>query len=356
MLPAFSERLLSWFDQHGRRDLPWQQERSAYRVWVSEIMLQQTQVSTVIPYFEAFMARFPTLATLAGAPLDAVLQSWSGLGYYARARNLQRAAKLLVDTHGGQFPADLAALAALPGIGRSTAGAILALSLGQRAPILDGNVKRVLARYRCIEGLPTLPATARALWQLAEELMPSTRCADYTQAMMDLGATLCGRTQPACGRCPLQTDCLAQARGTQLDYPARKPRKTLPRRATCMLVLARVDQADLLLERRAPTGIWGGLWAFPEVSDATAASRWCDEHGLARCGAVQQLADITHTFTHFQLKITPLLLWVTESGTHCMDSDHLLWYNAAAPAAVGLPQPVRDLVRSISLTAKEFSS
>ena len=355
MLPAFSERLLTWFDEHGRHDLPWQQARSAYRVWVSEIMLQQTQVSTVVPYFEAFVARFPTLQTLAAAPLDEVLHSWSGLGYYARARNLHRAAKLLVDTHGGEFPVDLQALAALPGIGRSTAGAILALSLGQRAPILDGNVKRVLARHRCIDGLPTLPATARALWQVAEEFTPTTRVADYTQAMMDLGATLCGRTQPACGRCPVHTDCLAAARGAQLSYPARKPRKTLPRRATCMLVLARVDHADLLLERRAASGIWGGLWAFPEVSDAAAAAVWCANHDLAPCGVIQPLADITHTFTHFQLKITPLLLWVTERGTRCMDSDRLLWYNAATPAAVGLPQPVRDLVRSISLTAKEFS-
>ncbi len=345
MTPPFAERLLAWHAVHGRHDLPWQRERSPYRVWVSEIMLQQTQVATVIGYFERFMQRFPDVRALAGAPLDEVLHLWSGLGYYARARNLHRAAQMLVAEHGGEFPGSVDGVASLPGIGRSTAGAILALARDHRAPILDGNVKRVLTRHRRIEGWPDAPATLRLLWSLAEELTPATRVADYTQAIMDLGATLCTRANPACARCPVADDCGAREHGEQAKLPTPRPRKALPVRSTCFLMLTRDDGA-LLLERRPPSGIWGGLWGFPELGkDADAAAR-CAALDLELAGATRTLSPITHTFTHFQLEITPLCAPVRERGRGAMDSDTLLWYNAAAPAAVGLAKPVQDLIRA----------
>jgi len=343
--PPFAERLLSWHAVHGRHDLPWQRDRSPYRVWVSEIMLQQTQVATVIGYFERFMQRLPTVQALAEAPLDEVLHLWSGLGYYARARNLHRAARLLVDVHGSEFPDTVDAVASLPGIGRSTAGAILALSRDHRAPILDGNVKRVLARHRRIAGWPEAPATLRALWALADELTPATHVADYTQAIMDLGATLCTRAKPACARCPVADDCGARAHGEQASLPTPRPRKALPVRSTRFLVLAREDGA-LLLERRPPSGIWGGLWGFPELdaSDDTAAR--CAALGLELVAPPRELTRLTHTFTHFQLEIAPLSARVRERGQRLMDSDTLLWYKPAAPAAVGLAKPVQDLIRA----------
>ena len=342
--PRFAERLLAWFDQHGRHDLPWQANRTPYRVWVSEIMLQQTQVATVIPYFERFMARFPDVAALARAPLDEVLHLWSGLGYYARARNLKRAAEVLHAGHGGEFPLAPEAVAGLPGIGRSTAGAILALSRGLRVPILDGNVKRVLTRHRAIEGWPDAPATLRRLWPLADALTPAVRVADYTQAIMDLGATLCLRRQPACTRCPVAEDCAARAQGEQAAYPTPRPRKSLPRRDTVILL------ERLLPARRPPSGVWGGLWSFPEVPHAD------DGAGLARAFGLEPLAPprvapaITHTFTHFQLHITPIVLRVRERGGRLMDSPDSLWYNAHAPAQVGLPRPVAELLHSLAPT------
>lgn len=233
----FAARLLRWYDRHGRKDLPWQRARTPYTVWVSEVMLQQTQVATVIPYFERFMARFPDVRTLADAPLDAVLAHWSGLGYYSRARNLHRAAQQIRDRHGGVFPEDMDAIAALPGIGRSTAGAILAQALGQRHAILDGNVKRVLTRHRAIAGWPGQSAVERRLWEIAEAETPHARVADYTQAIMDLGAMVCTRARPRCGACPVADDCAARAAGTVSRYPAPKPRKTLPVRQTRMLLV-----------------------------------------------------------------------------------------------------------------------
>ena len=347
-MPSFAERLLAWYDQHGRHDLPWQRDRSPYRVWVSEIMLQQTQVATVIPYFERFMARFPSVAALAAAPLDEVLHHWSGLGYYARARNLQAAACALMSQHGGEFPATVDEVASLPGIGRSTAGAILALSRGLQVPILDGNVKRVLTRHRALEGWPDTPATLRLLWPLAGQLTPAARAADYTQAIMDLGATLCVRRQPACERCPVAEDCVARARGEQAAFPTARPRKALPRRQTVMLVLKRASDGALMLARRPPSGIWGGLWSFPEVAQAIHCADFCASADLDLLTDPVPGPAITHTFTHFQLQITPLTAAVRERGSRCMDSPDLLWYNALAPAAVGLPRPVADLIHSLA--------
>ncbi len=340
-----AERLLEWYDAHGRHDLPWRRTRTAYTVWVSEVMLQQTQVATVIPYFERFIARFPDLSTLAAAPLDDVLHHWSGLGYYSRARNLHRAARSLLQDHAGRFPADLDAVRALPGIGRSTAGAILALAFGARHPILDGNVKRVLARVHAIEGWPGESAVARRLWELAADHTPSARVDDYTQAIMDLGATLCTRTRPECERCPLQRDCAAFASGTIQRHPAARPRRALPRRNTRFLLLERGD-GGLLLQRRPPTGIWGGLWGFPELATGEDPREWCRARGYASTTA-RPLPPLRHGFTHFTLDIEPLHMRVEETGTALMDSAEWLWYNAAQPARIGLAKPVRLLIEGL---------
>ncbi|MGD8746674.1 MAG: A/G-specific adenine glycosylase, partial [Gammaproteobacteria bacterium] len=259
MNPGFARRVLDWFEVSGRHDLPWQIDPSPYRVWVSEIMLQQTQVATVIPYFERFIARFPAIRELADADLDEVLHLWSGLGYYARARNMHRAARTVCEHHGGRFPEAFDEVAALPGIGRSTAGAILALSLGQRHPILDGNVKRVLCRHEGLEGWPGRPAVEKALWEISDRLTPDDGVAEYTQAMMDLGATICRRGRPDCDRCPVSGDCVARSQGRQQELPTPRPRRERPLRRTHMLLISDPD-GRVLLERREPSGIWGGLW------------------------------------------------------------------------------------------------
>ena len=349
----FAERLLAWFDAHGRHDLPWQRDRSPYRVWVSEIMLQQTQVATVIPYFERFMTRFPALHALAAAPVDEVMHHWSGLGYYARARNLHRAAQVLVAEHGGEFPATVDAVAALPGIGRSTAGAILALSRDLPASILDGNVKRVLARHRCIEGWPESPAVLRELWSLAEELTPRERVADYTQAIMDLGATCCMRSRPACSACPVADDCLARERGEQMAFPTPRPRKALPKRDTTFLLLQRAADGALWLEQRPPAGIWGGLWGFPELGTDTDLDMACEHRALVPVAPPRSLDGLVHTFTHFQLRIRPLLVQVRAANGRCMESPPSLWYKASAPSAVGLPRPVQELISRLPSPAEE---
>ncbi|MDX1605378.1 MAG: A/G-specific adenine glycosylase, partial [Candidatus Competibacterales bacterium] len=299
---SFAGRVLAWFDRHGRRSLPWQQQPTPYRVWISEIMLQQTQVATVIPYYQRFMARFPVPAALAVAPLDEVLAHWSGLGYYARARNLHRAAREIRENHGGELPETLDALAALPGIGRSTAGAVLALSRGQRHPILDGNVKRVLARYHAVPGWPGRTAVQRELWALAEHHTPAGRVADYTQAMMDLGALVCTRRRPRCRTCPLAADCAAHTGGREHEFPAPRPRKALPVRRTRMLLL-RTPQAEILLERRPPNGIWGGLWSLPECPPEAKIADWCAQHHDLTVLDQQPWAELQHAFTHFRLVI-----------------------------------------------------
>lgn len=342
----FSHLVLAWFDQHGRKSLPWQQNPTPYRVWVSEIMLQQTQVATVIGYYQRFMAHFPDVQALAAAPIDEVLHLWSGLGYYARARNLHRAAQLVCAQHHGNIPADIAELSALPGIGRSTAGAILALSCAQRQPILDGNVKRVLARYHAIAGWPGNSAVQAALWALADQHTPTARVEAYTQAMMDLGATVCTRSRPQCCRCPLVGGCQAYATGQQAAYPARKPPKVLPVRAT-RLILARTADGRVLLEQRPPTGIWGGLWSFPECPPDAEVSDWCQRVLGLTVTEVQAWAVLRHTFSHFHLDITPLRVTVG-AVTGVMDSARQVWYNAADPDRRGLAAPVQRLLAVLS--------
>jgi len=346
ILPSvrFQQRLLAWFDTHGRHDLPWQHERTPYRVWVSEIMLQQTQVATVIPYFERFMARFPDVEALAAANQDEVLHLWTGLGYYARGRNLHTAARRVVDEHGGTFPVhSLDAMAALPGIGRSTAGAIIAQSTGRRAVILDGNVKRVLARLHAVVGWPGRPAVERRLWALAEHYTPASRVVDFTQAMMDLGATLCRRGTPECTRCPFADVCVAHARGEEKRFPESKPRKALPTRTTHMLLL-QDSQGRVLLEQRPASGLWGGLWCLPQFDDAAALQEWLVSHAPGS-ELEPAWASFTHVFSHFRLVITPQPARVARldgvAETRC-------WYDPADPASIGLAAPVKALLASLA--------
>ncbi len=338
-----ADALLPWFDTHGRHDLPWQADPTPYRVWVSEVMLQQTQVDTVKPYFERFVARFPDPATLAAAPADEVMRHWSGLGYYARARNLHRAAAEIVSRHGGALPDTLDALVALPGIGRSTAGAILALAWGRPHPILDGNVKRVLARVFLVEEAPDSSAGLRRLWSLAEAATPGERIAAWTQAIMDLGATVCTRANPACIRCPLASGCAALAAGRTGDIPAARRRaRRGERSAHFIFVLA---GGRVLLERRPPRGIWGGLWTPPEFPDAEAAAGYLAAR-FGASGPSRRLAAVPHAFTHFDLVIEP---WVLELGGAAVPAadGEARWHELAALETVGLPAPVARLLEEL---------
>lgn len=346
----FSRRVLDWFDRAGRKHLPWQQQPTLYRVWVSEIMLQQTQVTTVIPYYERFLARFPDVETLAAADLDEVLQRWAGLGYYARARHLHQTARLIRDRHDGQFPLKFATVSALPGVGRSTAGAILALATGQRQPILDGNVKRVLARYHGIAGWPGQTAVAARLWELADHYTPVARVADYTQAMMDLGALLCTRHRPQCQACPLVDGCQAHAEGRETAYPGPRPARSLPIRTTRLLLL-RLNQCEVLLEKRPPVGLWGGLWSFPECPPDVAVVDWCREQWGLALDAVQTWDVRRHSFSHFHLDITPLRAEVRQAVPRVMEGGRFLWYNVRQGEALALTVPVRRL---LTILANDF--
>ena len=343
--PGIASRLLAWHARHGRHDLPWQHDRSAYRVWVSEVMLQQTQVTTVIPYFERFMARFPDVRVLADAPVDEVLHLWTGLGYYARARNLHRAAQRIRDGHGGEFPTQFEAVTALPGIGRSTAGAILAISTKQRHAIVDGNVRRVLARLFGIEGRPGERAFENALWEHAGHETPQQDVDVYTQAIMDLGATLCTRRNPDCVLCPLSAECIARATGRQHELPASRKARARPRREV-VLLLAHREDGCIWLARRPDSGIWGGLWSPPEFATAGAADAL-----LPGAAEGQQLPAIDHAFTHFDLRIQPLLAAAPDSWqplTGVRDGEGAgLWYNPREPARVGLPAPVASLLAAL---------
>ncbi|MFC0708795.1 A/G-specific adenine glycosylase [Azorhizophilus paspali] len=338
----FGSAVLAWYDDHGRKDLPWQRDITPYRVWVSEIMLQQTQVATVLGYYERFMAALPTVQTLAAAPEDEVLHLWTGLGYYSRARNLHKTAKILVAEHAGEFPRSVEALAELPGIGRSTAGAIASIGMGLRAPILDGNVKRVLARYLAEDGHPGEPRAAKRLWEAAERLTPEARVNHYTQAMMDLGATLCTRTRPSCLLCPLASGCRAHLLGRETDYPTPRPRRELPRKRTLMPLLASRDGA-ILLYRRPSSGLWGGLWSLPELDNLAALEPLAARHAL-HLGERRALPGLTHTFSHFQLAIEPWLVTVESAGSAVAEADWL-WYNLAAPPRLGLAAPVKKLLK-----------
>lgn len=341
---TFSSRILDWFERHGRKHLPWQQNPTPYRVWISEIMLQQTQVATVIPYYEVFMQRFPTLEALADAPVDDVLAHWSGLGYYARARNLHKAAKQAQELNG--LPASMDELIALPGIGRSTAGAILSLASNQPEPILDGNVKRVLARHAAIEGWPGKTSVLANLWTLSEKLTPTENTANYNQAMMDLGATLCTRTRPSCHDCPVQSDCRAYNNNTIDQYPGKKPKKTLPVRKTHMLAVRSIND-ELFLERRPDSGIWGGLWSLPEVESPDGVSGWLSTRHFTLASDVVPVAEFRHTFSHFHLDIRVLALavdcvsegrdnQVRESPN--MEEQGRVWYNwSQLPGGIAAP-------------------
>jgi A/G-specific adenine glycosylase len=346
--PELPAALLAWHAERGRHDLPWQLDKTPYRVWVSEIMLQQTQVSTVIPYYQRFMARFPTVTALADAPIDDVLHLWTGLGYYARARNLHRAAGIIRDQFNGEFPKTFDEVASLPGIGRSTAGAILALSRGERFPILDGNVKRVLARYFGIEGSTAEKSVVDRLWQLSDACTPDTGVEIYTQAIMDMGATVCTRHKPLCAYCPLADKCYARSTGRQNELPTPRSAKGKARRSreVFMLVAMRED-GSVLLERRPESGIWGGLWCLPEFDSVTAANLWCGQSLEAAENQPRPLSIVEHAFTHFDLVITPLL---ASCAGHCgvMDAPPTLWYNTREPARIGLPAPIKTLLETLS--------
>ncbi|MDY0013778.1 MAG: A/G-specific adenine glycosylase [Rhodocyclaceae bacterium] len=345
--PTFAPRLLAWQATHGRHDLPWQGHQDPYPVWLSEIMLQQTQVDTVIPYYQRFLARFPDLASLAGAPVEAVMALWSGLGYYARARNLHRCAQVLMTQHGGRFPPSAQAIAELPGIGRSTAAAIAAFAFGERRAILDGNVKRVLCRVFGVEGFPGERAVENRLWALAEALLPETRVGAYIQAQMDLGATLCTRARPACPRCPLRASCVASQTGRQASLPTPRPRKTPPRKVSRVLVILR--DGAVLLERRPPAGIWGGLLALPEIPAEADAVRWAaTELGLAAHPA-QALPALTHAFTHFVLEIRPELVEAREGGIRLAEGPQS-WLALAELEGAALPTPVRRILEGLGVS------
>jgi len=338
--------LLEWHERAGRHDLPWQSDRSPYRVWVSEIMLQQTQVATVKPYYQRFMHRFPDVRTLAAAGVDEVLHLWSGLGYYARARNLHRAAGLICAELGGELPRDFAGLARLPGVGRSTAGAILALSFGERLPILDANARRVLARYFGAAGGATTAAGTRCLWELAERCTPPARVAEYTQAIMDLGATVCVRSRPLCASCPLAARCLARRAGRQRELPAS--RLARPRRTRRVLMLVALhENGSVLLERRPESGVWGGLWCLPEFDTTTAAQAYVRDSLVARTGEARALGAVVHAFTHFRLIIHPLLVHCAGAAL-VMEEGASLWYNIRAPARIGLPAPIKALLERLA--------
>jgi A/G-specific adenine glycosylase len=349
---SFAQRVLEWFDQYGRKDLPWQRDISPYRVWVSEIMLQQTQVKTVIPYFERFMEAFPDVRALAAAPEDEVLHLWTGLGYYARARNLHKAAKQVASGLDGQFPDTIEGLCELPGIGRSTAGAILSIAFSQPASILDGNVKRVLARYHRVEGWPGQSAVHNRLWDIADRYTPAGRCADYTQAVMDLGATLCTRAAPACDDCPLHEDCEANAAGDPLNYPGKKPRKALPVKSTCFLV-ARNSDGEVWLEKRPASGIWGGLWCFPEGEDPESAPAYSLDRWGVEPDAVEILPGFRHTFSHYHLDITPVAFRVGAPVGGIMEVSRQCWYNLHQPPQIGLAAPVAALLTQLGTENRE---
>lgn len=341
----FQKRVLKWFDRFGRRDFPWQKNKTPYRVWVSEIMLQQTQVSTVIPYFERFMQRFPDLTSLASSQEDAVLHLWTGLGYYSRARNLHRSAQMIEYDLQGHFPDTVEGLQSLPGIGRSTAGAILSCGFNKKATILDGNVKRLLARYSG----QTMPLDDRKtldeLWALAEKYTPSQRVSDYTQVMMDLGATLCTPKNPRCEECPLLSSCEAKREGLVEQIPAKKKKTKLPLRQVTFLVL--LNQEQILLQKRPAKGIWGGLWSLPEIPGQASLldlKSHCLEKFKLQIKESKPMKPLRHTFSHFQLDIHPICLKLKRPIPKDLVTEKQIWYSLRQPQMLGLPAPILSLL------------
>ena len=346
-MQQFSQQLLEWFRDNGRHDLPWQERPpNPYRIWISEIMLQQTQVKTVIPYYQRFIARFPEIASLAKAELDEVLQLWSGLGYYMRGRNLHRAAKIVQEQYGGRFPNEFTHLCALPGIGETTAAAIMSLAYNCRHPILDGNVKRVLVRYYALEGWPGEATIQKQLWRLADRLMPIDDVADYTQAIMDLGATICRRSQPQCMLCPVVAGCLTKQRGKQSLIPAKKPRKVLELRKTVFLMIQK-EPSELLLEQRPPVGVWPGLWGFPECGREENTATWVERRLGYSVTSVQTRPLIKHSFTHFKLEILPAHIKVLASN-RVLESGKFRWHKLLDELSFGTPAPVKKLLLELN--------
>lgn len=344
----FQTLLLNWFDQHGRKTLPWQQNKTPYRVFISEVMLQQTQVSTVIPYFERFMQRFPDLSSLASAKEDEVLHLWAGLGYYSRARNLHAAAKMVMEKFRGKFPSTLDDLQALPGIGRSTAGAILSIAFQTPSPILDGNVKRVLTRLHGIEKPVNDKQVETALWMLAERFTPTARVADYTQAIMDLGATYCTRSKPQCAGCPFNKVCVAHLQGIAENLPMKKAVKKIPTREATFLIIKKGSK--ILLTKRPSAGIWGGLFCLPEITgkpDIKTIREFCRKQLQITAPACLALKSFRHTFSHFHLAIYPMVMEVKKLPLKIMEEGRQIWYNLEDPESVGLPKPVQFILRGL---------
>ncbi len=344
----FASRIIAWQKQHGRHDLPWQNTRDPYAIWVSEIMLQQTQVAAVIAYYQRFMVRFPTIVSLANATQDEVLQHWSGLGYYSRARNLHSAAQKIVDEFNGVFPQHFDDILSLAGIGRSTAAAVSTFAFDIPQPILDGNVKRVFARHFLIEGWPSTPKIEAQLWQLAEQNMPTFAVVAYTQGLMDLGATLCTRSKPKCAVCPVNISCGAYAENRVATLPTPKPRQLMPQKEITMLILQRGD--EVLLEKRPSRGIWGGLWSLPEISMQEIAS----EESRTRFGleveAYEPFEIINHSFTHFKLAITPQPLQVLKKPKN--EAPNTLWLSIDDAVNAAIPTPVRTILNTIKALLK----
>lgn len=350
--PGFAGALITWQKQYGRHQLPWQNTRDAYRVWLSEIMLQQTQVRAVIPYYQRFLQSFPDVAALAAANQEQVMAHWSGLGYYSRARNLHRCAREVVAQHGGVFPSDPQVLVSLPGIGRSTAAAIAAFSFGARAAILDGNVKRVFCRTFGIEGFPSDKRVENLLWQQAEALLPDQDIESYTQGLMDLGATLCTRSRPLCGTCPLQVRCVALATDRVAQLPMRKPKKAIPEKSTTMLVVVHDD--EVLLEQRGQQGIWGGLLSLPEMNRLFAAepegvTEEVLQDALSAFGELatfETMPDFSHGFTHYKLQITPVRVQLARRFSMAGQLSYQ-WVSMQAISDAPLPAPVKKMLLSL---------
>ncbi|HVY53219.1 MAG TPA: A/G-specific adenine glycosylase [Gammaproteobacteria bacterium] len=344
----FQQIALNWFDQYGRKNFPWQQNKTPYSVWLSEIMLQQTQVTTVIPYYQRFLSQFPDVTALANAKEDEVLHLWAGLGYYSRARNLHRTAKMVQQQWNGQFPDNVEELQKLPGIGRSTAGAIVSCAFYKKAAILDGNVKRLLTRFHGVTDPIDLPKTQAQLWELAEQYTPADRVADYSQVMMDLGATICTRKNPRCNECPLQTYCLAHQTGIANELPTKKAKRAIPIREATFLVLRYQDK--VLLQKRPSIGIWGGLWSLPQLAEKVSLNdvkEFCRESFKLNPKTAKSLKPFRHTFSHFHLDIHPVEITLSAVTPKAMDGNSLIWYSLNQPEALGLPAPVQSLLESI---------
>ncbi|QMU61812.1 MAG: A/G-specific adenine glycosylase [Gammaproteobacteria bacterium] len=356
MKKTFSQQVLYWFEDHGRKDLPWQCDRDAYKIWVSEIMLQQTRVDTVIPYYKKFIQHFPDVNTLATSDIDDVLHHWTGLGYYARARNLHKAAQQICALHESKFPKETEQAIALPGIGRSTAAAVLALSYNQPHAILDGNVKRVLARYFALEGWPGAREIEQQLWQHAESLLPSESFAEYTQAMMDLGAKLCTRSNPNCSACPVQENCMALEQQRQNELPTPKPSKKIPQRDVVVAIIQDYQDDSIWLGKRPPTGIWGGLYSFPEFEDSAKLDAWLSQHYENSSPRSRTLPVISHTFSHFKLHMHPKLIQINKKPNGVMEDDLGVWYKLTDQKVgqkIGLAAPVKKVLEQVLNCNKE---